>query len=194
MRSILKFATVGVFVSGCSAVLGLGENYTVALGQSEAGVPVGKDSAVSDALLIQDVSQMQDVDPPGPSDANADVQIRDSGKDAAPTPDAGACTNGMYLCNGACVVADCAACPGAPIECMSCPTSAPNGLRVCVAKFGGCVLNQAYDHCSCTTTSDCRSNGQVCVNMQCRTCGETMTNGLVCKGTAKCNVGDGNCN
>jgi hypothetical protein len=182
MHAGVKSAVLGALFCGCSAVLGLGENYAVGLRQDEAGIPVVSDSAVIDA--------------PDSMDTGADSQpvISDSGKDATGTADAGSCTNGMYLCNGACVVADCRTCPGAPIECMACPTSAPNGLRVCVAKFGGCVLNQAYDHCSCTTTSDCRSNGQVCVNMQCRTCGENMTNGLTCKGTATCNVGDGNCN
>jgi hypothetical protein len=135
----------------------------------------------------------------GPDVAKSEVGSPETG----PAPDAAteAATGQTYACNGT-QISSCAACSSGTIDCVFCmgPGGDPHP-GVCGTKGQYCqsVAPAPASVCTCpgNNVSACPTPFQVCAfavgQYYCQTCGETGSNGHLCRGGGTCNEQTGTC-
>lgn len=150
------------------------------------GVDEGSSPGTSDAAT--DRREIADAAAPTPSDARTFL----CGTTAVAT--CAGCEAGAAACptTGTCV-SDCRLeCADASLGCVACSGGLASGFCEAVSP-ASCITNPEYEHCGCAVASDCAGANQVCVLGECRSCGEPMTDGEVCRsgtGMKKCKADD----
>jgi len=133
----------------------------------------------------------------GGGDDDDDASLGAHDATSMPMPEAGGPVdmgapdpNAIFVCaaSGA-KVSDCVnQCAGAPIKCTYC--GAGPILGACInpddESCGDEIPSDDYDTCGCLGPAGCPNDDQICL-VHCRTCGDTLTDGLPCKGGGSCN-------
>ncbi len=187
----LRIFLVGVVgtTAACASILGVDGEF---VDQSPDGSAT-TDGAVDVALdvVADDASGAVDGADSSVVDAGADVV-----KDTGPPPCTGHICNGICLPGTTCAgcaqelycavdhtcVASCGSCGTGSglIQCWACPDSGAQGS--CEPAASAYCLGSAYAHCPCTdAAADCPAMNHVCVAGDCRTCGESQTDGRKCR-------------
>jgi hypothetical protein len=162
------------------------------------------DTATTADSGIDSPSEEDSPAPPPPIDAGCTGVVCNGFCTSA--PNCRGCGGANLLCPGTnTCTSDCTACPGSPIQCFACDATRLNPIGTCQpdnpaaycldTNYAGAYLGGPGTHCACTLSSTCYGDTQVCTNvgaggpLGCFTCGETDTDGIVCKsgnGSAKC--------
>ena len=169
------------------------------------GVALAVDAATDRSLLPD--GRAPDAEPPdgdaGLFDVAPDAPATCPGQISCGTSrcvdrDASACIEGCptapTMCGegtGSCV-ADCESECAGTVGCYTCPNNPDSGKReagTCEpAASAYCIGAAVYPHCFCNTNlaSACPGQNQACDGQLCVSCGETATQGLLCKNGRRC--------
>jgi len=124
------------------------------------------------------------------------------GMDSSAPPDAEEGSSGTdspssltYRC-GSSTTTDCASgCPGKPVSCLYCSFAFGNA-GFCGVEGRDCLFDSppiGRTACVCGSTSGCVSEDQMCIDFQCRSCGEQASGGKTCKSGGKCDEKTATC-
>jgi hypothetical protein len=172
---ILALTFLALASGACAALLGIEERML------DEGPAVDDGSPSSMTVVDAAVPDAEEPD----TDADAAPPVLACG-DAATVSSCSECSSGVATCGGSCV-SDCtSACDPATLGCFTCSGGVPVGICEPATTNASCIANPLYAHCPCGNAGDCPGANQVCVLNECRTCGEPLTAGEVCRdGTGK---------